>query len=163
VFRGDIYLLKRVGVCGVAVDNKLEILGVGRESKARIIMAGFVLGLELHYDRRTSVVASTQPSCLVIGRSIRATFIHVSIHVCNCPWQRTTHGLTPGSTVFRRAHFPAPVEIRSSTKTPRVSLLVPGESPQYRMRRVWGCGGLESDKSLDGKASMFVGDELCLT
>jgi hypothetical protein len=71
-----------------------------------------------------------------------------------------THGVTPGSTVFRRAHFPAPVEIRPN---PRVGLLVTGESPQYRMRRVWGCGGLESDKSLDGKASMFVGDELCQT
>jgi hypothetical protein len=89
VFRGDIYLLKRVGVCGVAVDNNLEILGVGRECKARIIMAGFVLGLERYYDRRTSVVASTQPSCLMIGRAIRVTVIHVSIDVCSCPWRRT--------------------------------------------------------------------------
>jgi hypothetical protein len=91
VFRGDIYLLKSVGVgvCRVAADKDLEILGVERECKARIIMAAFVLGLEQHYDLRTSVVASTHPSCLVIGRAIRVTVIHVSIHVCNCPWRRT--------------------------------------------------------------------------
>jgi hypothetical protein len=94
VFREDIYLLKRVGVCGVAVDNKLEILGVGRESKARIIMAGFVLGLEQHYDRRTSVVASTQPSCLVIGRAIRVTVIHYPCLHSRVQLSLATHGVT---------------------------------------------------------------------